>query len=203
MATTVITTTATTTVTATTIVTMVTVTEPPTQMQLALPTEMGIISSYPAREAMAASTAMPRASSAATTAATTTRQHTTNTNSSSSICSSSNRRNRSMQPASMELAPLPRITTSCSSRNTVAASMATQHPLLAPLPARALCPVRVAPIWWTSSWCCRLCRLVFQTNHKMASRISSSRPSIWRASAISVRVHRLRGKLRKQQQQQQ
>lgn len=47
MATTVITTatTATTTVTATTMVTMVTVTEPPTQMQLALPTEMGTISS--------------------------------------------------------------------------------------------------------------------------------------------------------------
>lgn len=176
MATTVITTT-TTTITATTMVTMVTVMEPPTQMQLALPTGMGITSSYPARGAMVASTAMPRASSAVAptfAAATTTRRHTTNI---SSICSS-NRRNRYMQQASMGLAPPPRITTSCSSRNTVAASMATQHPLLAPLPARALCPVRVAPIWSTSSWCCRLCRPVFQTNHKMASRISSSRPSI-------------------------
>lgn len=86
----------------------------------------------------------------------------------------------STRPACTEEAPPPRITTNLHSSS----SRFTGKPI---------CPAdrgRADPIWSTSSWCCLLCRPVFPINHKTASRISSSRPSISRASAsTSVRAH--------------
>jgi len=84
----------------------------------------------------------------------------------------------STHPACMEVAPPPRTTTSSPSSRSMGKPIwpADSGP--------------VDPIWSTSSWCCRLCRPVFPINHKTESRISSSRPSISRASAsTSVRVH--------------
>ncbi|EDX18177.1 GD15701 [Drosophila simulans] len=86
----------------------------------------------------------------------------------------------STRPACTEEAPPPRITTNLHSSS----SRSTEKPTWSADRGRA------DPIWSTSSWCCLLCRPVFPINHKTASRISSSRPSISRASAsTSVRVH--------------